>query len=70
MSLQNKTVVITGATSGIGSVAARKFAAAGAKVVAGGRRAELGQKLAKEAGENLTFIQVCCCFVELVIISI
>jgi len=58
MSLQNKTVVITGATSGIGAVAARKFAAAGAKVVAGGRRIELGQKLEKDAGENLTFVQV------------
>jgi len=58
MSLQSKTVVITGATSGVGAVAARKFAAAGAKVVAGGRRIELGQKLEKDAGENLTFVQV------------
>ena len=39
-------------------MAARKFAAAGAKVVAGGRRIELGQKLEKDAGENLTFVQV------------
>ena len=42
-------------------MAARKFAAAGAKVVAGGRRIELGQKLEKDAGENLTFVQVCVC---------
>ena len=38
--LQNKTAVITGATSGIGLAAARRFAAEGAHVFISGRRKE------------------------------
>ncbi len=34
----SKTVLITGATSGFGSAAVRRFAAAGWKVIATGRR--------------------------------
>jgi NAD(P)-dependent dehydrogenase (short-subunit alcohol dehydrogenase family) len=39
MELQNKTIIITGASSGIGKAAALLFAAEGAKVVLGARRA-------------------------------
>ncbi|MGB3335880.1 MAG: SDR family oxidoreductase [Devosia sp.] len=39
MDLQNKTIIITGASSGIGAAAARLFAAEGANVVLGARRA-------------------------------
>ncbi|MDT5180845.1 MAG: hypothetical protein QOJ95_5043 [Mycobacterium sp.] len=41
LDLQGKRVLLTGASSGIGAVAARKFAAAGASVVAVARRGEL-----------------------------
>jgi NADP-dependent 3-hydroxy acid dehydrogenase YdfG len=39
MELENKTIIITGASSGIGAAAARLFAAEGANVVLGARRA-------------------------------
>ncbi|MBB5736650.1 serine 3-dehydrogenase [Xanthomonas campestris] len=44
----SKTVLITGATSGFGSAAVRRFAAAGWKVIATGRRAERLDALAAE----------------------
>ena len=40
MELSGKTAIITGASSGIGAAAARVFAAAGANIVAGARRAD------------------------------
>ncbi|MFT4248143.1 MAG: SDR family NAD(P)-dependent oxidoreductase [Pseudomonas sp.] len=43
-----KTVLITGATSGFGAAAARRFAAAGWNIIATGRRAERLQALAAE----------------------
>ena len=45
-----KTVLITGATSGFGAAAARRFAHAGWRVVATGRRAERLQPLLEEFG--------------------
>jgi NAD(P)-dependent dehydrogenase (short-subunit alcohol dehydrogenase family) len=45
---QGSTVVITGATSGIGRETALAFATAGARVVAAGRREERLQELVKE----------------------
>ncbi|AZM72763.1 NADP-dependent 3-hydroxy acid dehydrogenase [Xanthomonas vasicola pv. vasculorum] len=44
----SKTVLITGATSGFGSATVRRFAAAGWKVIATGRRGERLQALAAE----------------------
>lgn len=45
---QNKVVLITGATSGIGEATARAFAAEGAKVFFCGRRENLGQTVERE----------------------
>jgi NAD(P)-dependent dehydrogenase (short-subunit alcohol dehydrogenase family) len=59
-SLQNKVVLITGATSGIGKATALAFGKAGAKVVLSGRREAEGHAVAKainDAGGNGTFIQ-------------
>ena len=48
----NKTVMITGATSGFGAAMARCFAGAGWRVVATGRRAERLQALVDEFGKE------------------
>ncbi len=55
MLLENKTVIITGASSGIGEAAATLFAANGANVVLGARResrlADLSNKIRDSAGK-------------------
>ena len=57
--MQGQTVLVTGATSGIGRVAALHFAALGANVVASGRRADAGRELIEEiqaAGGRAVFV--------------
>ena len=57
MSLENKTVIITGASSGIGEATAKKLAGAGAKVVITARRTErlneLKETIEKDGGTAL-----------------
>jgi len=55
-----RTVLITGATSGIGEATARAFAAEGARVFFCGRRAQLGEQVAtsiRAAGGEAHFMQ-------------
>jgi NAD(P)-dependent dehydrogenase (short-subunit alcohol dehydrogenase family) len=57
---QNKTVLITGGTSGIGKATALAFAKEGANVVVSGRRVAEGEKVAREitsAGGSALFVQ-------------
>lgn len=59
-SFQNKVVLVTGATSGIGKVSALAFAKAGAKVIVSGRREAEGQAVVAEikaAGGEATFVK-------------
>ncbi|MCB1625635.1 MAG: SDR family NAD(P)-dependent oxidoreductase, partial [Pseudomonadales bacterium] len=46
-SLADKVVVVTGATSGMGAVTARRLAAAGARVAFCGRRVDEGRAVEK-----------------------
>lgn len=52
MELENKTIIITGASSGIGAAAAELFASEGANVVLGARRADRLETLTKQITQN------------------
>lgn len=59
-SFKNKTVLVTGGTSGIGETTAKSFAQAGARVALTGRRVERGQAIVEEikaSGGDALFIQ-------------
>ena len=60
LDLKGKSVVITGASSGMGAVAAQAFAKAGARLVLGARRIAEGEKVAQQAralGADVAFVQ-------------
>ena len=59
--LENRVAIVTGGTSGIGRAAAVALAAAGAKVMVGGRREVEGNqtvKLVQDAGGEASFVQM------------
>ena len=55
--LEGKVAVITGAASGFGAGATRRFVAEGAKVVMGDIQEEAGQALADELGDSVLFVR-------------
>lgn len=60
LSLENRVVLVTGGSAGIGRAAAHAFAAAGARVVLCARGAERGEEAAREirqAGGEARFLQ-------------
>lgn len=59
MQLEDKTVIITGASSGIGAAAAKLFASQGAKLVLAARREELLKAIVddiNQTGEQATYL--------------
>jgi serine 3-dehydrogenase len=54
----NKTILITGATSGFGEAAARKFVHGGWNVIGTGRRADRLRKLQEEFGESFLPLEI------------
>jgi NAD(P)-dependent dehydrogenase (short-subunit alcohol dehydrogenase family) len=56
MDLRGKTVIVTGASAGIGEALARAFVTAGANVVLASRNVEALNSLANELGQEQTFV--------------
>lgn len=54
----SKTILITGATAGIGEAAARRFAGGGWKVIGTGRRGDRLKALAGELGESFLPLEI------------
>jgi len=58
MRLQDKIILVTGSTTGIGASMARRFVAEGANVILHGRDADRGQALCDELGKGrAVFVQ-------------
>ena len=56
MNLQDKVVLVTGGTSGIGAACARQFVSLGAKVVLASNQPSEGEAMQSELGENAHFV--------------
>ena len=61
MNFENKVVVITGASSGIGEAAAEQFAKRGANLVLVARRKEKLEQVEKHLNKYSTKILICVC---------
>ncbi|MHC9537560.1 SDR family oxidoreductase [Dellaglioa sp. BT-FLS60] len=55
MAIENKIIVIIGASSGIGAATAKKLAGKGAKVILGARRENRLKELAQEIGDQASY---------------
>ena len=55
--VENKVIIITGASSGIGEETAKVLAKNGAKVVLSARREDRLKALADEIGENAVYLK-------------
>ena len=55
--VENKVIIITGASSGIGEETAKVLARNGAKVVLSARREDRLKDLAEEIGENAAYMK-------------
>jgi NAD(P)-dependent dehydrogenase (short-subunit alcohol dehydrogenase family) len=55
--VDGKVTVVTGAASGIGAAAARRFAEGGSRVVIADLQEEPGKRLAEEIGEKAVFVR-------------
>ena len=55
MPIIDKTILITGASSGIGEAAVRELAGTGARLFIGARRAERLEALARELGDTVAW---------------
>ena len=53
-----KTILVTGATSGIGEASARRFASGGWRVIGTGRRGDRLKALSEELGENFLPLEI------------
>lgn len=56
MNLQDKVILVTGGTSGIGAACARQFVSLGAKVVLASNQPSEGEAMQSELGENAHFV--------------
>src|SRR4051812_4996548 len=58
MRLQDKSIIVTGSTTGIGEAMARRFVAEGARVLVHGLERDLGQKVASDLGPGRAALHI------------
>src|SRR6476646_4692826 len=58
MRLKDKSIIVTGSTTGIGEAMARRFVAEGARVLVHGLERDLGQKVVSELGPDKAALHI------------